>query len=41
VGVRLELLDLLTLQALALPAQTYELLPIALLIAIVLNSTGW
>jgi len=40
VGVRLELLDLLTLQALALPAQTYELLPIALLIGAILALAG-
>jgi len=40
VGVRLELLDLLTLQALALPAQAYELLPIALLIGAILALAG-
>jgi len=40
VGVRLSLLDLLTLQVLALPTQVYELLPIALLIGAILALAG-
>jgi len=40
VGVRLSLIDLLYLQALALPAQVYELLPIALLIGAILALAG-
>jgi len=40
VGVRLALLDLLYLQLLALPAQVYELLPIAVLIGAILALAG-
>jgi len=40
VGVRISFLQLLTLQALALPTQIYELLPIALLIGAILALAG-
>jgi len=40
VGIRLSLNDLLHLQALALPTQVYELLPIALLIGAILALAG-